>query len=131
MLEQRNWQTNSASEIKSVRNRIEYRKSRKEFIRCCVYMLIKLRHTEWKTAQKFLDLFFLIIRSWSVSVSLFLSYTIVAVKFVVNILQRAWCTRVNSLTVVNWYVLSMTVYWVGRYIVTRLLMTFKMKRAVG
>lgn len=52
-------------------------------------MLIRLRHIEWKTAYKSFDLFFLIIRSWSASVSLFLPYIIQfdAVQFAVNILQ--------------------------------------------
>lgn len=89
MLEQRNWQIDSASDIQSVRNRRVTGKSREEFIRCCVYMLIELRHIEWKTAYKSFDLFFLIIRSWSASVSLFLPYIIQfdAVQFAVNILQ--------------------------------------------
>lgn len=53
-------------------------------------MLIKLHHLEWKTAHKSLDLFFLIIRSWSASLSLFLPYIIqfLAVKFLANILYK-------------------------------------------
>lgn len=132
----------SASEIQRAGKRIGYGVSREEFTRCCVYMLMELHHTEWKTAHKSLDLFFLIIRSWSASVSLLLPYIIqllAVVEFLVNILQMVQRVRYMytwkfgncwiSLAV-KLCILLVIVYWIGRYrVIVRSLVTFNVKAA--
>lgn len=106
MLEKRNLQMGSTSEMGRVKKRIGYGKLRQRFTRCCVYMLIELHRTEWKTAHKSHDLFFpnnpLTVCPSVSFPSLHYSRTFAVFEFLANIIQmvrRAWYIHGISLKV--------------------------------